>query len=255
MFGVGYFASNVDEYFMVLNNPNFSVGIIDDNPEKYKVRNQFGLSVMPRKDVVMLSSLLPPPEAISAFIDGDPTEGANIYYNFLNSDTTVQNIISVLLKLFFIGRNIVLFVPRDESTSIRFIPVLADYLLDIFGIRIGDIRNPNSAISNPSMMQFANIIKCLYLYNNLSFLDFCMNYPIDIPINEVVSKKVISDNNINIFTISNWANTNEPTMADVVAYANAYVKGIRDNTNRGIAETNKQFRQVISRSNKDSDNK
>ena len=37
MFGVSYFASNADEYFMVLNNQNFSLGIIDDNPEKYKV--------------------------------------------------------------------------------------------------------------------------------------------------------------------------------------------------------------------------
>ena len=32
MFGVSYFASNADEYFMVLNNQNFSLGIIDDNP-------------------------------------------------------------------------------------------------------------------------------------------------------------------------------------------------------------------------------
>lgn len=260
MFGVGYFASNADEYFMVLNNPNFSLGIIDDNPEKYKIRNQFGLSVMPRKGVVMLSSLLPPPEAITAYLEGRYDIGANIYGNFLNNDNTCQNIISVLLKLFYTGRNIVLFVPRDESTSLNFIPVLGDYLYNLFGVRIGDIRNLQSAFTNPNPSQMANMLNCMYLYDNISFTDYCMHYPDHIAMNEAVSNKILIDNKIIDTTIAlddlvKFSNNPSPSMSDVINYANCYARSIRNNTNRGIMETNKEYRQVISVVPKDSDKK
>lgn len=255
MFGVGYFASNADDYFMVLNNPNFSVGIIDDNPEKYKVRDRLGLSRMPRKDVVMLSSLLPPPEAVSAYVDGRVDIGADIYYRFLNSDVTAQNIISVLLKVFFTGRNMVLFIPRDEATSIKFVPVLGTYFLKTFGIFIGDIRNPSSSSSNPDPVQFANVLSCLYLYDNLSFLDFCMNYPEGVIINQVISNKIIYDNKITADDIIKVTNNPSPTDKDIVDYANMYARSIKNNTNRVIEDTNKQYRQVITMRNKEAFNK
>jgi len=258
MFGLGYFASNADEYFMVLNNPNFSLGIIDDNPEKYKVRNQFGVATMPRKGVVMLSSLLPPPEAISAYLDGRPNDGANIYYNFLNNDNTCQNIISVLLKLFYTGRSIVLFIPRDEVTSINFISVFRDYLFDMFGVKIGDIRNINTAFVNPNIGQYANMINCLYLYDNLSFMDFCMQYPDNCVMSDSVSNKIVIDNKINIDDIANYFGkpTTNLNMNDIENYASAYTKSIRDNTRKGIMNTNKQYRKVITRNNKkESDSK
>lgn len=255
MFGVGYFASNADEYFMVLNNQNFSLGIIDDNPEKYKVRNQFGVSVMPRKGVVMLSSLLPPPEAISAYLEGRYDIGANIYGNFLNNDVTCQNIISVLLKLFYTGRNIVLFVPKDEATSLNFIPVLGNYLFNLFGVRVGDIRNPQSAFTNPNEVQFANMLNCMYLYDNLSFIDLCMHFPDNICMNEAMANKIIADNKITLEDIVRYSNNPSPTMEDIVNFANGYARSIRSNTNRGIMEANKQYRRVISSVPKDSDNK
>ena len=44
-------------------------------------------------------------------------------------------------------------------------------------------------------------------------------------------------------------------MEDIVNFANGYARSIKSNTNRGIMETNKQYRQVISSVPKDSDNK
>jgi hypothetical protein len=226
MFGTAYFASNIDEYYMVLNNPNLSIGIIDDNAEKYKVRTQNGQSVMPRTGIVMLSSLLPPPEAITAYIDGRTVDASRIYSNYLNTDNTAQNIISVLLKLFFVGRNIVLFIPRDEATSIQFASVLSSYLYRIFGVQIGNIRNMRSAITNPNRIQYSNMLDMLYLYDNISFPVYCKNHPIDIiASNGVINKIIAIDSNMLNHNVSRFNNFN-----DAVQYAMDIIKCMQCDT-------------------------
>lgn len=255
MFGVSYFSTNVDEYFMVLNNPAFNLGIIDDNPAKYQVRNQFGVTTMPRKGVVMLSSLLPPPEAVTVFLDGRDDIGANVYTNFLNTDLTAQNIISVLLKVLFTGKNIVLFIPRDEATSISFVPVLGNYFFQMFGICIGDIRNPASASSRPNELQYANILNCMYLYDNLSYIEFCSYFPENIVINEAVSNKIITDNNISLNDVIAATNNMSPTMQDIVRYANEYARRTKYNMYTTAANVNKPLIPIINVVDKGSDGK
>lgn len=245
MFGVSYFATNVDEYFMVLNNPSFNLGIIDDNPAKYEVRDYLGVASMPRKGVVMLSSLLPPPEAVTVFLDGRDDIGANIYTQFLNTDITAQNIISVLLKVLFTGRNIVLFIPRDEATSISFVPVLGNYFFQTFGICIGDIRNPASASSRPNEIQYANILNCLYLYDNISYIEFCAYFPDNIIINEVVSNKIITDNHVMVTDLIAATGNNTPNTNDIVRYANACVRDTKYNMNTNSQNQNKPLTQLV----------
>ena len=95
----------------------------------------------------------------------------------------------------------------------------------------------------------------MYLYDNLSFIDLCMHFPDNISMNEAMANKIITDNKITLEDIVRYSNNPSPTMEDIVNFANGYARSIKSNTNRGIMETNKQYRQVISSVPKDSDNK
>jgi len=124
----------------------------------------------------LVSILLPPPMAMSAELDGNMQAFTSMYYQHLatkEADACIVMIIAALAK----GMNLILYVPKDES-QLSFSGVLVQYLFEVYGITTGS--DNNTFDYNPMY----NAILCtrLYLHEYITYQDFLVLYPVNIPI-------------------------------------------------------------------------
>ena len=160
--GMILFSDNPGDINMAIANHFVVIAMVDD-PQKYR---PYG--------IVTLGNLLPPYEAIAAEIDGNKPLSEQIYAQYLNSPNVVNTIGSLLAAL--VGdKNILLYLPRDESMSFDFIQVFANHMQNMFGIIIGSTAKPSELENNP--IKIANIANILYGFDYIPFSMYCEIMP------------------------------------------------------------------------------
>lgn len=118
------------------------------------------------------SVLLPPYEAVMQELDGNLMAFKDIYYTYLSTNEPHQ-IIALILRALFNGKNILLYCTKDES-KMNYMKFLLMYLYENFGIIVGTQNNPFGFDPRYELI----ILNVLYLNNLMNADEYLSNYPI-----------------------------------------------------------------------------
>jgi hypothetical protein len=197
MWGATYFTSNYDELYMTQTNPNFNIVIIDDDRRRYEViEPSTGKYRLPDR-VSFMSVLLPPYEAMSAYIDGRILDSENIYSQYLYADYVVAQCLSAILTAVFHGKQLLFFIPADEDIAFEFSRILFGYIQSAYGLRIGRLGIPQSGIPMPTVYQMGAMIELMYDMNNANFDEFVINFPEGLIPSGFTIDKIYREGNLN----------------------------------------------------------
>jgi hypothetical protein len=172
-----------------------------DEPEKYRYIN-----------CVIMGNLLPPYESLSAEIDGSPDVAANIYYSYLMSKIPV---IANILAAMNMNKNIVLFVPEEESMHFGFVRVLLSFFLNVFGITISTSLNISSNINDDPVF-IARRADALFVNNLIPFEEYCLMMPLTIAPSENACAKIMHSINYRF-----------NSMPECISYCGQYIAAIQ----------------------------
>ena len=154
--------------------------LTDDNTAQFKSLGCFIMSI-----------LLPPYQSLSLEIDGNLDAAAKSYYDYLWQPQSLQCLGEIFTAL-YMGKSILLFVPPDEATNLKFPEILINFISYNFGIIAGNIKNPNSAnivFDNPQTIgAMANI---MYGYGYIPFERYCEMMPNGLPPTDQVIAKIM----------------------------------------------------------------
>lgn len=108
---------------------------------------------------IVASVLVPPYEACMAKMNGDEVTFENLYASYLSVGEPCQ-IIGLLLKSMYLGKNIILYCSKDEF-EVGYIQVFMKYVWANFGVCIGTEQNPFMFNPDP----FNDMIISEFLFN------------------------------------------------------------------------------------------
>jgi hypothetical protein len=152
--------------------------LADDNIAQYKSLGCF-----------IMSMLLPPYESLSLEIDGNLDAAAKSYYDYLFQPQASMCLGEIITAL-YVGKSVMLFVPPDEATNLKFPEILINFMSYNFGIIIGDIKNPDSAVvtfTNPQAV--GNMANIMFEHDYIPFERYCEFIPNNIiPTQQVIAK-------------------------------------------------------------------
>jgi len=200
MNGKLYISSDFGDVRNVIANGTTVVALVDD-AEKYRYIN-----------CVIMGNLLPPYESLSAEIDGDTQTSAAIYYSYLMSKI---NVIANILAALNMGKNILLFVPEEESMNFGFVNVLISFFLNVFGIKIQCRFNDYYEISNEPIF-VARRADALFVNELIQFDVYCAMMPQGVLPSEEACGRMMRSINYNF-----------STMGECVNYCNQYIESVR----------------------------
>jgi len=181
MWGSILFSDSIDDVKDAIANHFQIVALVDDQ-QKYQ---QYGF--------VTMGVLLPPEQSIFAEIENRYEEAEQLYLEYLN--TTVIEQITALLAALLSGKNLMLYLPMDESMNFKFIQVFSRFFQSMFGITIGSTAVDSSMTNDPVTMQ--NIANVLYSFNFIPFELYCSLMPIGGSPSEAVCAKMLQSINYN----------------------------------------------------------
>ncbi|MBQ8130867.1 MAG: hypothetical protein IJ193_00070 [Bacilli bacterium] len=171
--------SNVEEKNMALSNPNYRVVVMDDEPYKYfqLINGEYAL---PRTESV-IPVLLPPHEAIDAYIEGDYETSNKIYEEYLFTNPNVQHCLNTIFTLLFNNIAVLLFIPQDAEPVWSVINTFINYLYGRYGIVTTTSANsiPCMDPENYDTDLYSVLIDLLYTYDTIPVSEYCLQYPIE----------------------------------------------------------------------------
>ena len=142
--------------------------------------NPFGNDIQ----VVEASVLMPPYQAMLAYVDGDMARFKIEYANYLINTEAVRTLTAIIGKALLNGVNITLFIPKDEAQL--FADSLLEYMLGAFGIMVGTSERQFILLGNASIF----INQACYIANIITLDEFLANVPRDPALFESVAHKV-----------------------------------------------------------------
>ena len=101
--------------------------VVADEPDQYNIPGKIGGSL-----------LVPPYEALAAFVEGDEERFRYEYLNYLSTNITVNRFTNIILQALIAGTNIIILLDREGP---KFDILLKDYFMMTFGILLGDESN------------------------------------------------------------------------------------------------------------------
>lgn len=152
--------------------------VIADEPDKYNIPGQIGGSL-----------LLPPYEALAAVIDGDEEKFRYEYINYLSTNITVNKFINIILQALIAGTNIILLMDREGP---KFDMILKQFFQMFFGIILGDGNIPFQF----DMSYIPAVLNKLYSDDDISVEIFLEAYPLNMPFDYFILRKLSYDCNI-----------------------------------------------------------
>lgn len=87
-------------------------------------------------NLLMASVLLPPYEALSAYIDGDQQGFNNIYCDYLSTYDCDNFITMILASWLVVGRDVIIFIEKENSDIGNISGVFLSYIFNTFGVTI-----------------------------------------------------------------------------------------------------------------------
>jgi len=199
-YGKLYISSDFNDVHNTIANGATVVALVDD-AEKYRYIN-----------CVIMGNLLPPYESLSAEIDGDTQTAAAIYYSYLMSKI---NVIANILAALNMNKNILLFVPEEESMNFGFVSVLLSFFLNVFGITISVNMQSPCLISNEPIF-VARRADALFINELIPFDAYCAMMPRNVLPSEDACGMMMRSIN---YRFNN--------MLECVNYCNQYIEAVR----------------------------
>ena len=149
--------------------------VVADEPEQYNIPGKIGGSL-----------LVPPYEALAAFVEGDEERFRFEYLNYLSTNITVNRFINIILQALMAGTNIIILLDREGP---KFDILLKDYFMMFFGILLGDESNQFTFDLN----YIPAILNKLYMDDDIPINNFLGLYPENIPFDPVILRKMAFD--------------------------------------------------------------
>lgn len=189
--------------------------VLADDTDQYKY-TQF----------LVASILLPPYESAEADAMGEIQKADQLYMQYL-SRPDISKVLTTLVAALYSGKNLALYIPKDESTQFRFGIGLITYMSTVFGINIGDhvgYRGPNgplfssvpSVSMNPSYE--AARIGAMYAFDMIDLTTFAMEFPEGITPSKDICLKIIMGEGKDFSWLSD---------AEIIDFVNRYIQSIR----------------------------
>ena len=138
---------------------------------------------------VVISSLLPPPEAITDIINGNLPMGIAKYKQYLASPNREETVVCLLAALFQKPRGFLLYCEYDSDAEFHILETISSFFMEVFGIIIGVYRNPKFPATSVKDPAFDYRIADLLFVNN--FIDRAM-FAMMIPPNAIPSPRACS---------------------------------------------------------------
>lgn len=134
------------------------------------------------------SLFMPPYDAVMEEMDGNYPAFHDKYYKHLFSNE-VQEYVALIFRALYEGKNILLFLSKDES-EMMYSKVLLEFLNSIFGLTVFPIGK--SALFN---INFTDpVCDLLYFYNLFTYTDY-LRYRSETPIGPVILQKLVMEIN------------------------------------------------------------
>lgn len=150
--------------------------VIADEVDMYNIPGKIGGSL-----------LMPPYQALMAVIDGDEERFRNEYLQYLSSDPTVNKFINIILQALLAGTNIIFLIDKEGPT--KFDMVLKEYFMAVFGIILGD----GSTQFQYNINYIPVILNKLYTEDDISPENYLKTFPIEIPFDPFILRKLSFD--------------------------------------------------------------
>lgn len=188
MIGQIYISNSISDISQGIAN-NYTIIALVDNGDEYRYIS-----------CVVMGNLLPPYESLSAEIDGDMQAAAQIYYQYLiGKIPVISNIIAAMYK----GKNILLFVPPDESMNFNFVNVFMMFFAEVFGIGIGTGQSQCTISDTPQYE--AMRADTLFINSHIDFETYCSLMPSGSMPSEYACNKIMQMSNYRFTTIQECA--------------------------------------------------
>lgn len=145
-------------------------------------------------NVIYASILLPPFEAVSAYLDTEDLLAKQIYFDYLSTrepDMYICALLAASLK----GINIVIYIDKDMY-EIGFAGMFHEFLLMTYGVNINSCETQNFGFIPTAI---GVILSKLYLYDFMDFDSFFMMYPQGMPLEKFILPRLLAD--FNPFTV------------------------------------------------------
>ena len=127
----------------------------------------------------ILSNLLPPPESLQAYINGDELSGKRIYYDYLCSPGREETIVTILEVLYKKNIDLLIYVEHDPNIEFHILEVLWEFFSRRYGFVIGEYANPNRQfVIIPDRPDVVCIVAdLLFVYGRISKEEYAMITP------------------------------------------------------------------------------
>lgn len=210
----------------------FAIIAVVDVDEAYRFSN------MP--NTVVMSSLLPPSEAISAFINQDPIAGESIYYQYLANVDREEAIVCILKALYghrarTKTNKFLLYTDLEPDMEFHISKVLHLFFLDTFGIYIAPYKYQNMKSFNISNPEYNFRICTLLFENNMITKE---EYAMMLPPDALPSDKCVA-------ILLQEINCMPSCINDAMRICCQYIQQIRDKINTGKTEPFILFKQKM----------
>lgn len=115
---------------------------------------------------VVISSLLPPPEAITEMLNGNLAGGIQIYKSYLASSNREETMVCLLAALHQKPMGFLLYSEYDPDKEFHILETICSFLGEAFGIIVGVFGNPKFPATSVRNPQFDYRIADLLFVNN-----------------------------------------------------------------------------------------
>lgn len=133
---------------------------------------------LPHPNCSLLSSILPPYEAIDAYLNKRPDIGREFYLQYLASQEKDPVIAVMLSALQSNQRNLLIFVEPDPNREFYILDTIAEFFFTAFGVQMGQYGHLDKPARNVrSPMTDYNIADCLFRNGCISKEQYAMMLP------------------------------------------------------------------------------
>lgn len=188
-----------------------------------------------QRGCVVLSSLLPPPEAITDILNGNVPMGIQRYKAYLASPGREEVVVSLLAALVQKSRNFVLYAEYDPDVEFHILETIMSFFAEAFGVIIGwykDPRRPATSIRTPEFdYRIADLLFTNGKYDPVSGIKYGLidrrTYACMIPPDAIPSPKACQ-------TLLSTVNYGFQTMEDCVKVCMSMLEDIRTEAKTGM---------------------
>ena len=229
-------SNNHNERMMALSNPNYRVIVLDDEPAKYfeLINGEYSLP----KGESVLPVLLPPPESVQFFIEGEYEKANECYNEYLFYNPNVNHCLNTIFTLLFNNLSVLIFIPQEADQIWSMVNTFINYVYSRYGIIISSVQQPLPCLDvqtiTPDM--YSTLIDLMYTYGTIPISEFCLQYPLEMVnvVSELAMQKICAEERIDA---SDFA-----TMPNLVYN---FIMGMKSNIIRNISNPEQSKLNIV----------